>query len=84
MTLSGFSWYDPTVVCNFSEQCVTHMKEHMAHGDRYRARRNSIVVHQQGYITQEKGCIACYEWYIVYKEEIMAYQGDYYRTLKEW
>ena len=46
MTLSGFSWYDPTVVCDFSEQCVTHMKEHMAHGDIYRARRNSIIVHQ--------------------------------------
>ena len=46
MTLSGFSWYDPTVVCAFSEQCVTHMKEHMAHGNRYRGRRNSIMVHR--------------------------------------
>ena len=46
MTLSGFSWYDPTVVCDLSEQCVTHMKEHMAHWDRYGARRNSIIVHR--------------------------------------
>ena len=39
----GFSWYDPTVVCDFSEQCVRHIKEHMAHEGRYRARRNSII-----------------------------------------
>ena len=48
MTLSGFFCYDPIKVCVFSEKCVTHMKEHMAHGyeGRHRAKRNSIIVHQ--------------------------------------